>query len=241
MPRENCCSRREQELAVARNSDGRRLGELRHRPILEIGAARRAAVRIHVAAVVRRHRMHVAAASVVSHPRRLNIAKRPDQQEQRGKDGENLFHGEGLDSVALCRVPDSDTCLLIRINCNPGRALAYARLSLLGSNIRRDMRNVVGRQSCDRLHVAKVPVMLSRPVLDRDLERDVGVVRGLIEAVQERRPHLGAAQVDPVTLGACALVERLARTGVRHQARAWLGYPHALGEYLPRSQQGHKR
>jgi len=44
-------------------------------------------MRIHVAMVVSRHHMNVAVGSVVTNPRRLNVAKRPDQEEQRGKDG----------------------------------------------------------------------------------------------------------------------------------------------------------
>ena len=55
--------------------------------------------------------------------------------------------------------------------------LADADFVLFGAYVGRDVRHVIGRNLGQRRHVAKLPVMGTHAVLDRELKRNVGVVR----------------------------------------------------------------
>ena len=62
----------------------------------------------------------------------------------------------------------------------------------------------------DRRHIAEPPVVLSSAFPYRHAVRVVAVVVGFVDDGELRRTLVGAAQVDPVALGAVLLVDRCA-------------------------------
>ena len=80
-----------------------------------------------------------------------------------------------------------------------GFALADTGFSLFGAHMGRDVRHVIGRHLGHRRHVAKLPVMGAHAVLDRELKRNVGVMRRLIDTMQERRSLVRSVQANAMT------------------------------------------
>lgn len=81
-------------------------------------------------------------------------------------------------------------------------ALADTCFFLFGARIGCDVRHVIGRNLGQRRHVAKLPVMGSYAVLDRELKRNVGMVRRLIDTMQERRALVRPLQSNTVARSA---------------------------------------
>ena len=71
-----------------------------------------------------------------------------------------------------------------------------SNLPLFSTDIRRNVRHIVRCYLRHGRHVAKLPVMGAHAVLDRELKRDISVVRRLVDPVQERRPLVRTIQRD---------------------------------------------
>ena len=54
--------------------------------------------------------------------------------------------------------------------------LSDTGVALMHADVSRDVGDIVGRQSGDRRHIAKLPVMSPRPVTDGELKGHVAVV-----------------------------------------------------------------
>lgn len=77
---------------------------------------------------------------------------------------------------------------VLRVRFVHGYALADTCFFLFGAHIGCAVRHVTGRNLGQRCHVTKLPVMSVHAVVDRELKRNVSVVRRLIDTMQERRP-----------------------------------------------------
>lgn len=78
-----------------------------------------------------------------------------------------------------------------------GRKSFDAGCALLLSNPRDDVRGILAVDSRYRRHVAEIPVMLVHAPRDGEIEGEIGVMRGLVDPVDQRRALVGAARVRP--------------------------------------------
>jgi hypothetical protein len=109
-------------------------------------------------------------------------------------------------------------------------------LPLLRSDECRDVGNIVGRHCRNRRHVAKLPVVGSRTIFRGELERNVAMVRRLVDLVEEWRPLVATLQVRAMAGSAIGRIELLSKRRVRHQPHARLGNLHALRIHIQTSQ-----
>jgi len=77
--------------------------------------------------------------------------------------------------------------------------LVDTNLALFAAHIGRDVCHVVGCYLRHRRHVAEFPMMGAHAVLRGELESGIGMVRGLVDAVQERRSLVRTFQFRTVT------------------------------------------
>jgi hypothetical protein len=75
-----------------------------------------------------------------------------------------------------------------------GYPLLNSDLPLFHADMGRNVRHIVRCYLRHGCHVAKLPVMGTHAILDRKLKCNVGVVRRLIDPVQERRPLVRTIQ-----------------------------------------------
>ena len=104
------------------------------------------------------------------------------------------------------------------------RSLVDTDLALLATHISRDVSHVVGCYLRHRCHIAEFPVMGTDAILRGELESGIGMMRGLVDAVQERRPLVRTFQGRTMA-GSLRLEVSSASFGIRHSTVGPLSEP----------------
>ncbi len=110
-----------------------------------------------------------------------------------------------------------------------GYPLLDSDLPLCDADMGRNVRHIIRCYLRHGRHVAKLPMMGAHAVLDRKLKCNVGVVRRLIDPVQERWSLVRTIQGNAMARGTIFLIQSFPESGIGHQARAGFGYLPALG------------